>query len=559
MISHGKETRKGSPIETRLHGSNSRTFGFGSHGKNEKSENEHKSYQNGRSTFSCYYIPHHAVIKDESKTTKTRIVFDASAKTKKSLNDILMVGATIQASLIIRVMKWRCYQYALRGDITKMYRQIKVYEEDVNYQRMVFRFNKNEPIQDFCLNTLTFGTASAPYMAIRSLKQVAIDNTDRFPIGSKVVQNDFHVDDLLTGDDSIEGVKEIWSQVTKLMNSAKFPMRKWSSNVNTILSEIPEEEREFKSSEIKLEDSLKTLGIGWLPIADQFFFTIPKFETEEVLTKRKFLSQASSLFDPLGWLGPAVMKPKIMFQKLWKEKLNWDERMQTNLEQEWKNFIEKFSCVEEIRIPRWFGFARKGYRMELHGFSDACEEAFGANIYVKTTNEIGNSTIELIVAKSRVAPIKKVRLPRLELCGGVLLANLIDMVKTELGIDTIYCWTDSSITLDWINSSPDKYKTFVANRIAEIQEFTEPKNWRHVDGKQNPADCLSRGIDPDELRDHKLWWHGPEWLKLPKTQWPRNPKVKIPEDQLELKGVKTMLTVKKLNGVLEDMLEIFVI
>lgn len=141
------------------------------------------------------------------------------------------------------------------------------------------------------------------------------------------------------------------------------------------------------------------------------------------------------------------------------------------------------------------------------------------------------------------------------MCGGVLLANLIDMVKTELGIDTIYCWTDSSITLDWINSSPDKYKTFVANRIAEIQEFTEPKNWRHVDGKQNPADCLSRGIDPDELRDHKLWWHGPEWLKLPKTQWPRNPKVKIPEDQLELKGVKTMLTVKKLNGVLEDMLE----
>lgn len=263
---------------------------------------------------------------------------------------------------------------------------------------MVFRFNKNEPIQDFCLNTLTFGTASAPYMAIRSLKQVAIDNTDRFPIGSKVVQNDFHVDDLLTGDDSIEGVKEIWSQVTKLMNSAKFPMRKWSSNVNSILSEIPEEEREFKSSEIKLEDSLKTLGIGWLPIADQFFFTIPKFETEEVLTKRKFLSQASSLFDPLGWLGPAFMKPKIMFQKLWKEKLNWDERMPTNLEQEWKNFIEKLSCVEEIRIPRWFGFARKVYRMELHGFSDACEEAYGANIYVKTTNEIGNSTIELIVA-----------------------------------------------------------------------------------------------------------------------------------------------------------------
>lgn len=214
----------------------------------------------GRLRYSCYYIPHHAVVKEESKTTKTRIVFDASAKTssKKSLNDILMTGPTIQESLIVRLMKWRCFKYALRGDITKMYRQVQVYEEDVDYQRLVFRFNKEDPIEDFQLNTLTFGTASAPYMAIRTLKELASEEAENFPIGSKIVESDFHVDDLLTGGDSIDAVKIIYQETTDLLKTAKLPMRKWSSNNNKILEQIPQEDREIKAKEIQIDDSITT-------------------------------------------------------------------------------------------------------------------------------------------------------------------------------------------------------------------------------------------------------------------------------------------------------------
>ncbi len=498
----------------------------------------------GKRHYKCYYIPHHAVVKEESVTTKTRIVFDASAKTstKISLNDTLMIGPTIQKGLIARIMLWRIHKYALKGDITKMYRQVKVYPEDLDYQRIVFRFSKDDPIEDFCLNTLTFGTASAPYLAMKSLEQVAVDGAINFPIGARVVKNDFHVDDLLTGEDSIEKVIEVWNQTRDLLKSAKFPMRKWSSNCMEVLDCIPEEEREIQSSQIQIDDSVKTLGIGWLPLSDMFYFTVPKFEAQERLTKGSFLSQAAKLFDPLGWLSPAIVKPKIMFQSLWKEGIKWDETLSNELAEEWNSFRNKLKHLEEIRIERWFGFTANGFYIELHGFCDASIKAHGAVVYVKTTDGHGNSRINLVIAKSRVAPVQTVMLPRLELCGGVLLANLIKTTSEELNIENVYCWTDSSITLDWVNSSPDKHQTFVANRISEIQSLTNSKRWRHVKSKDNPADCLSRGLDAEELKSHELWWHGPKWLLLSKANWPRNPNVKIPEDEMEFKGKRVMVT-----------------
>lgn len=189
-------------------------------------------------------------------------------------------------------------------------------------------------------------------MAIRSLKEVASDEAENFPVGSRVVSSDFHVDDLLTGGDSIETVKKIWRETTELLATAKLPMRKWSSNNNKILEQIPEEEREIKGQEIQIDDSIKTLGVGWLPITDNFFLTIPQFNTQEQLTKRNFLSQAAKLFDPLGWIGPVIIKPKVMFQNLWKQKLRWDDKMSEKLAQEWIACRNNLKHLEQIRIPR---------------------------------------------------------------------------------------------------------------------------------------------------------------------------------------------------------------
>lgn len=125
----------------------------------------------------------------------------------------------------------KAHRFALRGDITKMYRQVKVYKEDENYQRIVFRFNERQPIEEFTLNTLTFGTASAAYMATKTLQQIAKDEEKNYPTGSRVVKTDFHVDDLLTGGETEESVKAICREARELLSRAKFPMRNWSSNL----------------------------------------------------------------------------------------------------------------------------------------------------------------------------------------------------------------------------------------------------------------------------------------------------------------------------------------
>lgn len=159
---------------------------------------------------------------------------------------------------------------------------------------------------------------------------------------------------------------------------------------------------------------------------------------------------------------------------------------------------------------------------EIHGFADASTVAYGAVVYLKLTQLDGSVRITLVSAKSRVAPLKPITIPRLELCAIVLLARLIVFVQSPLEITPLscHCWTDSTVALAWVKQSPSQWKTFVANRVHEIQNQIPNAIWHHVASQQNPADLASRGISPDNLSIQKLWWQGPAWLKLPSTQWP---------------------------------------
>lgn len=121
------------------------------------------------SSQSSYYMPHHAVLRESSTTSRIRVVFDAAAKTSTgtSLNDQLLVGPTIQNDLFTIALRFRIHRYVLTADIEKMYRQVNVNLEDTNYQRILWRSNESEPITSYKLNTVTYGTASAPFLAIR--------------------------------------------------------------------------------------------------------------------------------------------------------------------------------------------------------------------------------------------------------------------------------------------------------------------------------------------------------------------------------------------------------
>ncbi|XP_029176605.1 uncharacterized protein LOC114944728 [Nylanderia fulva] len=222
----------------------------------------------------------------------------------------------------------------------------------------------------------------------------------------------------------------------------------------------------------------------------------------------------SLIYDPLGLLGPIIVQGKILMQYLWQSKCKWDEGVTTEIKDMWLQWKSQIGSVEQLTIPRRM-LCDNPEEIEVHGFCDASEKAYGACLYFRTTNSRENYTVRLVCAKSRIAPIKRVSLPRLELCSAVLLANLVRNVLQSLTIQIhkVYYWTDSTIVLAWIAREPTHWKTFVANRVAEIQRETKNAQWYHVRSEDNPADLLSREVSPAKLKEKRIWWEGPQFLQ----------------------------------------------
>lgn len=216
------------------------------------------------------------------------------------------------------------------------------------------------------------------------------------------------------------------------------------------------------------------------------------------------------------------MQAKLLMQDLWSRKVGWDTEIPSELLIKWQQFVMQIDDLNKIQIPRWTKVL-ECYDIEIHGFSDASERAYGACVYVKSFTESGTYKTNLICAKSRVAPLKTITLPRLELCGALLLSELVNKVIIAMNMvnKRVIYWTDSTIVLCWIHREPGSLKTFVGNRINRIRELTAPEQWRHVRSADNPADLVSRGLNAIQLRSSELWWQGPTWLSKPDIEWPK--------------------------------------
>ena len=155
------------------------------------------------------------------------------------------------------------------------------------------------------------------------------------------------------------------------------------------------------------------------------------------------------------------------------------------------------------------------------------------------TDSLGNVQVALVTSKTKVAPIKRLTIPHLKLCGPRLLAQLLHHVSQVLKIplSRVHAWTESTIVLNWFDGSPRRFKTFVGNRVSTIVELIPPDKWKHVSGLDNPADCASIGVYPSELLQHELWWNGPLWLKGSPADWPLQsslPPNDLPEEEKEI-------------------------
>lgn len=476
--------------------------------------------QNEVMSSNNYYIPHHYVLKEESTTTKLRVVFDASARTTngKSLNDCLLVGPTIQEPLFNILLRFRTHPVAFTADIAKMYRQILIRKLDTDYQRIVWRESPEHPIKDYRLLTVTYGTGPAPYLATAVVDQHAQNHADEFPLAAVVARRDLYMDDCMSGAETVKEALLLQQQLLDLMKCGGFELRKWSSTHPEVTDALPESLRETKSVlSVELGHTIKALGIYWHPSTDQFFFKIDNLTSTEkkVLTKRCILSDIAKIFDPIGWLAPVVVTAKIMMQQLWKLELGWDHLLPEEIERSWIHYKSQLKQIESIRIPRCIKPSpTSDCQLALLGFSDASEKAYSAVVYLASYSSFSPPSIAIVTSKTRVAPVKTVSLPRLELCAAELLAKLMEKVQQALHLryQHISGWTDSTTTYDWIQGSPSRWHRFVANRVTKIQTRILPSQWGHVSGIDNPADCASRGIDPSTLSAFMLWWKGPSWL-----------------------------------------------
>ncbi|CAK9832817.1 hypothetical protein ANTRET_LOCUS9598 [Anthophora retusa] len=389
-----------------------------------------------------------------------------------------------------------------------MYRQIWVREEDRKFQRILWRKNRNETIKAYNLNTITYGTASAPYLATKALRHIGERHQKTHPLASRVIVHDFYVDDLLTGTDSISETIQLKNELDTILRSSGFELRKWASNETSILSP---QTVDSKQLQIISDTAPKTLGLFWNFEQDILTFSV-KNSVNPRITKRTILSEISQIFDPLGLIGPATIQAKMILQELWQLRVSWDESLPQHLHSQWNTFREELMYINEIKIPR-HAITVDNQKIELHAFSDASEKAYGACVYLRTLSNQGRWSTHLLCAKSKVAPLKVVSLPRLELCGAQLLAQLVKKIRASIDMACEeYYWCDSTIVLAWISSPSKQWKTFVANRVAEIQRLSQGK-WSHVASFENPADIISRGISPSSLVNNHLWWNGPYWLQ----------------------------------------------
>lgn len=510
-----------------------------------------------QSDISGYFLPHRAVEKPDRISSKIRIVYDAGAKASSglSLNDLLYSGPKLYTNLFRVLLNFRLFPYALNGDITKMFLQIKVHKQYWKYQKLIWRFSSDEPLKFYNLMVVVFGIKPSPYLALRTVQQLVSDEAENYPIASQNILNKLYMDDcvasFLTEDETISFYRE----VTDMFQSGGFTFTKWSSNSSNVLAVIPLANRLANMISWDKDDlTLKVLGMHWNATSDELFFKINPHVG--ACTKRGMLSYILSIYDPLGLIAPVVVCVKLLIKELWLSHIDWDSTPPTHVVETWNLLMSQLPTLQDLSFPRHIGVG-VGCIFQLLGFSDASQKAYGAQIFSRVLLPNGEIHVRLVTSKSKVSPVKVESICRLELCSILLLSELmkvvIDSYSGKYDINKVYYFTDSSVALCWSHSSPHLFNVFVANRVSKIQKNLDVSNLFHIMGTENPADGLSRGLLPEQLPT-SLFLSGPSWLQEPEVSWPiRSYSDFTNREMPEVKSSVTLLNLESQNNTLLEM------
>jgi len=308
---------------------------------------------------------------------------------------------------------------------------------------------------------------------------------------------------------------ELYSNSKSMFNDAKMNLREWMTNNEEVKSKIPTHDRASESSP-------KVLGHVWNVQKDSISLQKAALVNKDhTTTKRNVLRQLASVFDPMGLLSPVTLQGKILLQSLWKKRLEWDETMDAKDIEEWLNIKEDLKNIDSVDLPRCISIpCDKGtIKYTFVCFCDASNKAYAASVYLVQVSE-QSSRCDLIFSKSRLAPVKTMTIPRLELMAVLIGVRCIKYVVSQmkLSFEKIVLMSDSQCVLQWI-SSKKVQPVFIENRLKEIRGHDDV-TFEYVNTKENPADIASRGCSLETLREHRLWWHGPHWIVFPYDRWP---------------------------------------
>ena len=462
-----------------------------------------------------HYVPHHPVIREEAESTKTRIVYDCSAKiseSQPSLNDCLETGPALQPFLFDILLRNRVKKLCITGDIEKAFHQIRIHEDDRDAQRVLWFNNVDErKVVEYRFTRVIFGAAPSPYILGATLQKHLSVYQEDFPDTIKALMDDTYVDDIQYGSDKAEDLARFKEEATQIMQEGGFSLHKWHSNVPA-LEGVPQHKESDRE-----DHTTRILGTQWDKLTDTVSVNFkPCYSLTDPLTKRKMLAAINGVYDILGLASPVIITGKVIFSEVCSQKILWDEPLPNEIVEQWTKWINSLRAQPTVSVPRSVVDYNKR-ELSLHGFSDASNSAVCAAVYVTAKYWDGSVSQNLLVSKARIAP-KNTSIPRLELVAALTLARLLNHVTKAIGINMFaetHAWVDSTTVLYWL-AHRGKWSQYVVNRVAKINDcgnFT----WHYVPTAQNPSDLGTRGVSPSRI--DQFWLKGPDWLTHA-DKWP---------------------------------------
>ena len=428
-----------------------------------------------------YYLPFRGILKTESDTTKCRLVMDASSKpssSQVSLNQALYQGPNLIIELALLLLKFMIGMFATIADIEKAFLRIVIAPCDRDALRFFWFTDPWDPgtkLETYRFKAVMFGSAASPFQLAAVLTVLIRDECSNKQV-QKALQTRIYVDDVTFSHDLQQKMVEFFEVATQTLQKGTFNLRQWASNSPQLMDKARTKGVAKESRQVKV------LGMCWDIDNDTLGFNT-SFSWNNLFTKRAALRFCNAVFDPLGLLSPILVRIRLFIQKLWLEKLPWDKsfEMVKDLKDTWLHLVTQAHTAATAKTPRRTIWTKDS---EIHIFSDASKEAYGAVVYVRTppSPKCPKGSISLICSKSKIKPLDgKATIPRLELAGMVVAAHQVSYLTKAWDLpdnSNFHIWCDAKAVLDWLKKH-NINDTHVNNRIIQIRELCE-NNWESL-------------------------------------------------------------------------------